>query len=61
MATIADHIKPHHGNEALFYDPDNLQSLCAQCHGSAKALKEHKGLYPGCDVDGNPLDSNHWF
>jgi 5-methylcytosine-specific restriction protein A len=31
-ATIADHIVPHRGNEELFYDPDNLQSLCKLHH-----------------------------
>ncbi|MCD9825235.1 HNH endonuclease signature motif containing protein [Bradyrhizobium japonicum] len=39
-ATVADHVKPHKGSEALFYDPDNLQSLCASCHNSAKQRME---------------------
>ncbi|WP_327198035.1 HNH endonuclease [Sporanaerobacter acetigenes] len=31
--TIAvDHIEPHKGNEDLFYDINNLQSLCKSCH-----------------------------
>jgi 5-methylcytosine-specific restriction enzyme A len=57
-ATVADHIVPHHGDPKLFYDPNNLQSLCATCHG-IKRTKENKGLYPGCDINGIPLDKDH--
>lgn len=35
-ANVVDHIKPHKGDEALFFDPSNLQSLCAPCHDSTK-------------------------
>ncbi|WP_330547708.1 HNH endonuclease [Caminicella sporogenes] len=38
-ATVVDHIVPHHGNEALFWDEDNLQSLCKSCH-DRKTAKE---------------------
>ena len=31
-ATDVDHIKPHHGDPALFWDRDNWQSLCHRCH-----------------------------
>lgn len=31
-ATITDHIVPHRGDERLFWDPDNWQSLCKPCH-----------------------------
>jgi 5-methylcytosine-specific restriction enzyme A len=31
-ATEVDHIEPHHGNEKLFFDPRNLQSLDHRCH-----------------------------
>lgn len=27
-----DHIQPHNGNEELFYNESNLQTLCPQCH-----------------------------
>jgi 5-methylcytosine-specific restriction endonuclease McrA len=36
VATVADHITPHKGDEVLFFDPDNLQSLCKPCHDSTK-------------------------
>jgi 5-methylcytosine-specific restriction protein A len=38
-ATVVDHIKPHRGNEKLFYDLKNLQSMCKPCH-DRKTAKE---------------------
>ncbi|HEU4986875.1 MAG TPA: HNH endonuclease signature motif containing protein [Rhizobiaceae bacterium] len=37
-----DHIRPHRGNETLFWSADNLQCLCAPCHNSAKQSEERK-------------------
>lgn len=34
-----DHIVPHHGDEALFWDPLNHQTLCVSCH-SRKTMQE---------------------
>ncbi len=39
IAQEADHIVPHRGDRILFYDSDDLQSLCASCH-SRKTVKE---------------------
>lgn len=38
-ARVADHVKPHNGDERLFFDANNLQSLCDHtspfnCHGT---------------------------
>lgn len=38
-AEILDHIIPHKGDWDLFINPDNLQGLCAKCHG-LKSQKE---------------------
>ena len=38
-ATEVDHIVAHKGNLDLFYNEDNLQSLCHECH-SKKTLEE---------------------
>lgn len=43
QATVCDHIKPHKGNEALFFDPANLSSLCKLHHDSAKQRAERRG------------------
>jgi len=40
-ATVVDHIIPHKGNEQLFWDELNWQSLCTKCH-NRKTMKENK-------------------
>lgn len=32
-ATVVDHSIPHRGNEEIFWDQSQLQSLCSSCHG----------------------------
>jgi 5-methylcytosine-specific restriction protein A len=39
----ADHIRPHRGDRDLFFDLDNVQSLCPMCH-SRKTAKEDGGF-----------------
>lgn len=39
-ATVVDHIIPHRGDPALFWDENNWQPLCRDCHG----VKTGKGL-----------------
>lgn len=41
-ATVVDHIKPHRGDEQLFWDEGNWQPLCASCHSSIKQAEEAK-------------------
>ena len=38
-ATVVDHITPHRGDQRLFWDSENWQSLCRPCH-NAKTMKE---------------------
>ena len=60
-ATEVDHIKPHRGDVALFWDEDNLQALCAFHHRSVKAQMERSGKVRGSRADGLPLDpKHHW-
>lgn len=46
-ATLVDHIIEPKGNEALFFDYDNTQSLCDdsrwRCHSSRKQSQERTG------------------
>jgi 5-methylcytosine-specific restriction enzyme A len=58
-ATVADHVIPHKGDEELFFDRNNLQSLCGDCHTITKARQEHRGYMQGCDARGVPLDPQH--
>ncbi|MCB1476619.1 MAG: HNH endonuclease [Rhodobiaceae bacterium] len=41
---VADHIKAHRGDEALFWDAENIQTLCKPCHDSAKQQEEQASL-----------------
>jgi len=38
---VADHIEPHRGRYERFWDWDNLQGLCVQCH-NAKSRSERQ-------------------
>ena len=60
-ATVCDHIKPHRGDESLFFDPYNLQSVCKTCHDAIKQRIEKSGVEAGGDINGIPFDpSHHW-
>ena len=39
---VADHDTPHRGDEALFWDPENLQCLCKPCHDGDKQREERR-------------------
>jgi len=58
-AVVVDHIVPHQGNEELFWNRENWQALCTQCHSGVKAREENEGVAPGCGQDGMPLDPKH--
>lgn len=60
-ATVADHIIPHYGDESLFFDQGNLQSMCAPCHNKHKQRQERSGYMVGGDTMGVPLDRNHFW
>lgn len=38
--TVVDHRIPHRGDQALFWDPDNWQTLCATHHSAEKQREE---------------------
>ena len=40
-ATVVDHVTPHQGDAALFWDERNHQALCKPCHDCDKAREEH--------------------
>lgn len=60
-ATEVDHIKPHDGDETLFWDEANWQGLCSFHHNSVKQAMEQGKPRRGTDLKGNPLDAaGHW-
>lgn len=58
-ANTVDHIKPHKGDEKLFWDVDNWQALCKHCHDSEKQEVENKGYSRTIGADGWPVDPLH--
>ena len=43
-SAVVDHIKPHRGDEALFWDEANLMSVSKQWHDGAKQAEEQASL-----------------
>lgn len=42
-ANVVDHVKAHKGNETLFWDQGNWQSLCKACHDRHKQSEDRTG------------------
>jgi 5-methylcytosine-specific restriction enzyme A len=47
LATLVDHIEPHRGDEALFWDESNWQPLCARHHAIKTQAEERASLGRG--------------
>lgn len=45
QATVVDHIRPHRGDKALFWDKSNWQSLCKPCHDRKTGRFDSKPTY----------------
>ena len=59
-ATQVDHVRPiNQGGDPWAWD--NLQALCASCHSRKTKLSDKGKPLRGCDVNGNPIDSTHWW
>jgi 5-methylcytosine-specific restriction endonuclease McrA len=43
---IVDHIIPHRGNLALFWDEENLQAVCKEYHDGEKQRLERANHRP---------------
>ena len=55
-ATVVDHVKAHKGDEALFWDTSNLQSLCKPCHDVHAQSRDRTGkAKPVIGLDGWPV------
>lgn len=42
---VCDHIRPHRGDVLLFWDENNLQTLCKRCHDRFKQAEEQASLH----------------
>lgn len=55
VANVVDHVIPHEGDQKLFWDRSNWQSLCKPCHDSTKRLMENdKTARHRVGIDGWP-------
>lgn len=59
-AVVVDHIVKHDGDERLFWDESNWQSLCKAHHDITKQKEEATGHQIGCDANGFPYSRDHW-
>lgn len=41
-ANVVDHIRPHRGDQRLFWDRSNWQPLCTSCHSRHKQAQERR-------------------
>lgn len=63
-ATVVNHKTAHKGDVQLFWDEDNWQALCAECHNRFIQSEERGGVgYSGeAGADGLPIDPKHpWY
>ncbi len=44
-ATVVDHLIPHRGDQALFWDESNWQPLCKKCHDRKTMTEERYQEY----------------
>lgn len=43
-SAVVDHVKPHRGDERLFWDPENLQTVTKEYHDKVKQSEERRTL-----------------
>ena len=49
-ATLVDHVVPHKGDMALFWERANWQPLCGWCHAHVKQVLERRYMLGDADV-----------
>ena len=61
-ATVVDHIKPHDGDQKLFWDTRNWQPLCASCHSGRKKWLDKRHRVEDREMQqGWVTDSDGWL
>lgn len=59
QSAVVHHINPHKGDHDLFFDLNNLQSVCWTCHSGAIQSEEVRGYSVEIGDDGWPIDPKH--
>lgn len=58
VAEVVDHVTPHKGDQALFWDRGNWQALCATHHNSDAQRAEKSGtIRRSIGMDGWPIET----
>jgi len=60
-SAVVHHVDAHKGNRELFYDINNLQAVCWQCHSTVIQSEEFYGYSKEVGNDGWPVDLRHRF
>ena len=58
-SAVVHHLKAHKGDHDLFFDLDNLQSVCWACHSGDIQSIENRGFDVTIGEDGWPVDPQH--
>ena len=58
-SAVVHHLKPHRGDMELFFDLNNLQSVCWTCHSGDIQSQEVLGYDTTIGEDGWPVDPKH--
>ena len=58
-ATVVHHKTPHKGDERLFWDPSNHESVCKAHHDGPLQSEEAIGYSRAVGADGWPADPRH--
>lgn len=59
QAAVVNHVKPHRGDSALFFDLENTESVCKADHDTLIQREEARGYTIGSDINGRPLAPDH--
>lgn len=58
-SAVVNHKRPHRGNLKLFFDLNNLETVCKQDHDALIRREEARGHMIGNDINGRPTDPSH--
>lgn len=58
-AAVVNHKKPHKGDLVLFFDINNVETVCKTDHDALIQREEARGYTIGSDIDGRPVDPKH--
>jgi 5-methylcytosine-specific restriction protein A len=56
---IVNHKTPHKGDPVLFWDENNLETMCKPCHDGPTQRTERNGFSSAVGPDGWPIDHRH--